>query len=173
MNHFGGTPPVKQEDQIDPLGADPFLNIGEGYELGGGLEIGDPNVILSPSSGSPLDEAEFGQRNFTPHGSGSLSTSMHSTPYGKQFRQRIQIGCAQQYLFTSSRSLILFIIGTPGMQMPHQNFYSMSMPVHATNGFGLMDQSKMMGSQPSSYSAYGQIPEMIDDGMRKYVLSQK
>ncbi|KAI8913133.1 helix-loop-helix DNA-binding domain-containing protein [Powellomyces hirtus] len=41
------------------------------------------------------------------------------------------------------------------MQMPAHGFYSVSMPVHATNGFGVMDQSKMMGSQPSSYSAYG------------------
>ncbi|TPX58325.1 hypothetical protein SpCBS45565_g08023 [Spizellomyces sp. 'palustris'] len=140
VNQFGSTPPVKQEDSGMEGLNDPFGNLGGEYELGSGLEVADPSVMMSPLSSSPLDDPEFGPRssNFTPHGSGSLSTSLHSTPYG-----------------------------TPGVQMPHGNFYSMSMPVHATNGFGAMDQAKLLGSQPSSFSAYGQIPEMIDESSLK------
>ncbi|KAJ3168235.1 hypothetical protein HDU88_001674 [Geranomyces variabilis] len=155
--HFA---PVKQE--VDPPlqgFEEAYLNVD--FDLGAGLEMGggDPNAImhghhnahhhhhhadpasvLSPMSGSPTDDMDYTRGGaFSQHGSGSLSNSLHSTPYG-----------------------------TPGMHMPqHGAFYSVSMPVHASNGFGGMDQSKMMGSQPSSYnSAYPNQPDLEDPNMK-------
>ncbi|KAJ3019902.1 hypothetical protein HKX48_001626 [Thoreauomyces humboldtii] len=136
---------VKQEDPLsapDQSMNDAYLNLD--YDLGAGMDLNngagsgegglmDPNALLSPMSNSPLDDPDFAAvtrgstSTFTTHGSGSLSNSMHSTPYG-----------------------------TPGMQMPgHNAFYSASMPVHATNAFGVIDHAKAAGGQPSSYSAYG------------------
>ncbi|KAI9091519.1 hypothetical protein DFS34DRAFT_322907 [Phlyctochytrium arcticum] len=145
INQFGGRPQVKQEEHGMDSYSDAFGPLGTDYELGGALDVNDPTSLMSPISSSPLDDPDFGPRSsssFTPHGSGSLSTSLQSTPYG-----------------------------TPGMAMPphghHPNFYSMSMPVHATNGFSTMEQNKLMGSQPSSFSAYGQIPEIIDENSLK------
>ncbi|KAJ3158248.1 hypothetical protein HDU86_002957 [Geranomyces michiganensis] len=169
--HFA---PVKQE--VDPPlqgFEDAYLNVD--YDLGAGLEMGgDPNAImhghhhaaghhtahhhphhhadpasvLSPMSGSPTDDMDYTRGGaFSQHGSGSLSNSLHSTPYG-----------------------------TPGMHMPqHGAFYSVSMPVHASNGFGGMDQSKMMGSQPSSYSsAYPNQPDLEDPNLKSIdVMTEK
>ncbi|KAJ3177974.1 Transcription factor E3 [Gaertneriomyces sp. JEL0708] len=143
------TPPVKQEGDPmnDPLN-DPFGSLVNEYEFANTLDgAADPAAIMSPMSNSPLDDPDFGMQRastFSPHVSAhSLSTSLQSTPYG-----------------------------TPGMQIPahtHGNFYSMSMPVHATNGFGAMDHSKMMGSQPSSFSAYGHGAEIIDEAGLKHL----
>ncbi|KAI8820214.1 helix-loop-helix DNA-binding domain-containing protein [Fimicolochytrium jonesii] len=133
--HFGGVPGVKQEDSV--LGealTDPYLNVD--YDLGNGVEIGDsmpmmadPTALMSPMSNSPLDDADLMARSatFSPHGSGSLSNSLHSTPY-----------------------------------------------VHATNGFGIVDHTKLMGTQPSSYSAYGHGLMLPDPTMKNpEVLNEK
>ncbi|KAJ3185371.1 Transcription factor E3 [Gaertneriomyces sp. JEL0708] len=142
------TSAVKQEQEAvnDPL-SDPFGGLVNEYEFTSTLDAAtNPTSLMSPMSNSPLDEADFSAHRhaaFSPHASAqSISTSLQSTPYG-----------------------------TPGMQIPVQahNFYSMSMPVHATNGFGVVDHSKMMGSQPSSFSAYGHVPEIIDEQGLKHL----
>ncbi|KAJ3289445.1 hypothetical protein HK104_007470 [Borealophlyctis nickersoniae] len=76
-----------------------------------------------------------------------------------------------EYSARGSGSLHNSPYGTPGMHMPG-NYYSMSMPVHSTSGFGSMEQAKLMGSQPSSFGAYGSgmsMPDIMDEEGKSHI----
>ena len=126
----------------------------------------DPTSMMSPLSSSPLDDFEVGvHEDYSGRGTGSL----HNSPYGTSD--------ANAWYFIRCRAIVLnlkdFVLGTPGMHIPG-NFYSMSMPVHPTAGFGAIDQTKLMGSQPSSFGAYGSgsglgLDMLDEEGQQQYV----
>ncbi|KAJ3037245.1 hypothetical protein HDV00_001877 [Rhizophlyctis rosea] len=135
---YGQNPMKAEQEQIDAgefMMQNDFDMTGGGGGMGGGgggggIPVGTGatgNGSLDPTSMmSPLSSSPLDDFEVVHEDySGRGTGSLHNSPYG-----------------------------TPGIHMPG-NFYSMSMPVHPTAGFGAIDQTKLMGSQPSSFGAYG------------------